>query len=77
MSFQEAVCQWAWNYGSTCPNHAWILSDYDTWERNPHYSGPPVRHPEAEPEDDQTNAPAGWNGSWGPKTADPLDDIPF
>ncbi len=27
-------------------NCQWLLSDYDTWERNPHYSGPPQQHPE-------------------------------
>jgi hypothetical protein len=32
----------------------WILTDYDVWVRNPHYSGPPQRHPEVDdyPEDD-------------------------
>lgn len=33
--------------GRFCRDQAWILSDFDTWERNPHYNGPPnPRHPE-------------------------------
>lgn len=24
----------------------WLLTDYDVWVRNPHYSGPAQRHPE-------------------------------
>lgn len=27
-------------------NSAWILTDYDVWVTNPHYRGPPQRHPE-------------------------------
>jgi len=47
MSFmQEAVRQWAWNVGSDRPTEQWLLSDYDTWERNPHYVGPDLGHPE-------------------------------
>lgn len=30
---------------------AWILSPFDTWHRNPLYSGPPVPHPEDYPHD--------------------------
>lgn len=26
--------------GAQVPEQAWILSDFDTWERNPHYTGP-------------------------------------
>ena len=32
--------------GGVNPNRPWILSQYDTWERNPYYQGPPVPHPE-------------------------------
>jgi hypothetical protein len=47
MSFmQEAVRQWVWVVGANHPDQAWILSDYDSWERNPHYVGPEQPHPE-------------------------------
>jgi len=47
MSFmQEAVREWSWNVGSDRPTEQWLLSDYDTWERNPHYVGPDQGHPE-------------------------------
>lgn len=35
--------------GSENSNKAWILSNYDTWERNPYYVGEPVPHPEDSP----------------------------
>ena len=47
MSFmQEAIREWARNVGHERQDQAWLLSDYDTWERNPFYRGPPQPHPE-------------------------------
>ena len=53
---QDALSQGAWNrmavnqyaaaHGAEEPERAWILSPFDSWEPNPHYRGPPVRHPE-------------------------------
>jgi hypothetical protein len=43
---QDAVREYARNAGSENADQAWILSPYDTWERNPFYVGPPARHPE-------------------------------
>ena len=49
MSFmQQAVREWAWNVGDTVVTRQWILSDYDTWERNPHYVGPDLGYPDEE-----------------------------
>ena len=42
----EAVREWAWVVGAEHLDCQWLLSDYDTWERNPHYTGPAQRHPE-------------------------------
>lgn len=42
----EAVREYAFNVGSDRPDVAWILSPYDTWERNPFYVGPKQPHPE-------------------------------
>lgn len=42
----EALYQYASAYGEDRPEAAWILSPFDTWERNPHYTGPEVPHPE-------------------------------
>jgi hypothetical protein len=42
----EACKEYARNYGSDHPEQAWILTDFDTWEPNPFYHGPPVQHPE-------------------------------
>jgi hypothetical protein len=53
---QEAMTQGEYNsaalkqyvdaMGGEDTSRAWILSPFDTWERNPHYSGPPQPHPE-------------------------------
>jgi len=46
----DAIREFAWAVGYEKDNigQAWLLSDYDTWTRNPHYRGPPVSHPEDE-----------------------------
>lgn len=43
---REACREYAWVVGQDCRDQAWILTDYDTWEPNPHYTGPAVPHPE-------------------------------
>ena len=51
----EAMAEYARNIGGDehHKNSQWILTDFDVWERNPHYSGPPQRHPEEyDPEHD-------------------------
>jgi hypothetical protein len=47
----DAVREYAANAGAMQPDREWILTPYDSWERNPCYSGPPQRHPEEDPED--------------------------
>ena len=42
----DACREYACNFGIDHPEQAWILTDYDTWEHNPHYQGPAVPHPE-------------------------------
>ena len=42
----HAVREWAWVVGAEVPDRQWLLSDYDSWERNPHYRGPDQGHPE-------------------------------
>ena len=44
--------------GAQRPDSAWILSDYDAWERNPYYSGPEVPHPEDDRNEPDTNEPS-------------------
>ncbi len=48
----EACREFARNVGHEFPDRPWILTDYDTWERNPFYQGPPARHPEDDQEDE-------------------------
>jgi len=45
-TMSDAVREYARNVGMDNPDKAWILSPYDSWERNPYYSGEPVPHPE-------------------------------
>lgn len=44
--YSEALSQWRWAHGAEHPEQAWLLSDLDTWEPNPHYRGPKQPHPE-------------------------------
>ena len=44
----EACREYARNVGVDHPDRPWILTDFDTWERNPFYHGPPAPHPEYE-----------------------------
>lgn len=47
----EAVREMAYNVGAERPDRAWLLDDRDVWVKNPHYVGPPVRHPEDDYDD--------------------------
>lgn len=69
----DRVYQWADAYGADHPEKPWLLSDFDTWERNPHYQGPRVAHPETL----QEGCPEVDKYEWrrGPEQDD--DDIPF
>jgi hypothetical protein len=42
----EAYREMVNNVGSDRPEQCWILTPYDTWERNPAYTGPDQPHPE-------------------------------
>lgn len=43
---REAIDEQRLIFGSENPHKQWILSDWDTWERNPFYTGPDQGHPE-------------------------------
>lgn len=47
----EAMEEMAWNMGASRADRAWLLDDRDVWVANPHYVGPPVRHPEDDSDD--------------------------
>jgi hypothetical protein len=47
----DAVREYVWNVGRDRKNVEWILSPYDTWHKNPYYTGTPGVHPEDSPED--------------------------
>ena len=42
----DACREYARNIGMDHPDRPWVLTDWDTWERNPFYHGVPVPHPE-------------------------------
>ena len=81
-----AVAQYAAAHGAESPEVPWILSPFDTWERNPAYQGPAAPHPEEEYYDydaaveqlERVEAgAAAANAYWkGYEAGDP-DDIPF
>jgi hypothetical protein len=43
---REAIEEQRQIFGAENPQKQWILSDWDTWERNPFYTGPDQGHPE-------------------------------
>ena len=43
---QGACREYAHNYGAEHPDREWLLTDFDTWERNPCFTGTPGPHPE-------------------------------
>tara|TARA_R110000787_G_scaffold7296_6_gene25048 strand:+ start:8460 stop:8771 length:312 start_codon:yes stop_codon:yes gene_type:complete len=51
-----AVRQYAGAYGAERTESAWILSPFDTWEKNPHYNGPAQPHPEDYQSDEEIAA---------------------
>jgi hypothetical protein len=58
----DACREYARNVGATCPERAWINTDFDTWERNPFYTGPDVPHPESyEPDDGEEVVDLNWD----------------
>jgi hypothetical protein len=59
---QDAVAEFTRNVGREQPDREWILSQYDTWERNPFYSGPPGRHPNED--EDERGEPQGCAHEW-------------
>lgn len=46
-----ALRQYAAAHGEAEPRREWILSPYDTWEKNPYFTGKPGRHPEDDYDD--------------------------
>lgn len=42
----DAIREFAFNVGRDQPDREWISTPYDTWERNPFFTGRPGRHPE-------------------------------
>ena len=51
-TMSEAVDEWRYAVGQDRTDQQWILSDYDSWERNPFYQGPDQPHPEADEYED-------------------------
>ncbi len=45
-SLEVACREYAQNYGAEYPRSQWLLTPWDTWERNPHYVGLDQPHPE-------------------------------
>lgn len=77
----DAMREWARNVGGydRFKDSAWLLTDYDVWVRNPHYSGPPQKHPE----DDSGMYEEDFSGyyepdyDFNPPVVSTDDDLPF
>lgn len=79
----DAMREFAWNAGAEFPESQWLLTSYDVWVRNPHYSGPPQRHPEDDADcylDDEIETGTDRlhaQGKWAPTIDPDFDEIPF
>ncbi len=67
---QEAAREEAQNVGMDHPERPWILTQFDSWERNPAYQGPPTDHPEFEAYEMMADTPTTVDN-------DRDDEIPF
>jgi hypothetical protein len=47
---REAIEEQKQIFGMENPDKQWILTSWDSWEKNPYYSGPDQRHPEDDSE---------------------------
>lgn len=73
----EAYCEMVQNIGADNADKCWILTPFDTWERNPAYTGPDVPHPEDDflPEDFlPEGAPEDASGDFVDHVPDPFYD---
>lgn len=48
----EAIEEQKQIFGYERQEQQWILTSWDSWEKNPYYSGPPQRHPEDDYDED-------------------------
>jgi hypothetical protein len=53
----EAAQEYGRNAGMDDPDREWILTPWDSWERNPFYTGPRGRHPEDDDYDSEIYGP--------------------
>jgi hypothetical protein len=49
----DAVNEFARNAGAENQDREWLLTSYDSWVKNPYYTGAPGRHPEGDYYDDE------------------------
>jgi hypothetical protein len=81
-TYGEAFAEYARNAGAERPDTEWILTPWDTWQKNPFFTGTPGRHPEDDYHDDEGEGQLGVvivghpMPPRQPRTVDD-DDIPF
>ena len=49
----QAALEYVRNVGRERPDEEWILTDYDSWHKNPFYTGKPGRHPEDDMDEEE------------------------
>jgi len=77
-TYGEAFKEYAYNAGSETPEQEWILTPWDTWEVNPHYTGPKGRHPEDDHYEEEGCEAPGFDSpreDWAAKGPAELDDM--
>lgn len=73
-TYSEAMSEYARNAGVDDPEREWILTPWDTWHRNPTYTGPRGPHPE---DDYELGGYEDGDFCDWPYVARVYDDIPF
>ena len=74
---QDRVDQYTSVYGAERLDCQWILSPFDTWERNPYYRGPDQGHPEDDYYEDEVQAAGTYTTFEEAFPIETLDDCPF
>lgn len=50
-NIHEAIQEQIQIFGAEQKNKQWILTSWDSWEKNPYYHGPDQKHPEDDSHD--------------------------
>lgn len=77
VTVEDSIREWVYIVGQDSPDTEWFATDYDTWERNPYYTGKPGPHPEDYHYEENEGNVNNIDTSANYVSAEWVDDIPF